>query len=115
VRINYAFTGLAVSDRDRAVEWYGRLLGRPPDILPNEAEAVWHVTERASVYVVAGGGRPGGGIALLVVDDLDGCLADIADRGLDPTTVQDLPGVGRKAEFRDADGNTVALAQLLAG
>ena len=34
------FAGLPVADYERAVAWYGRLLGAEPSFLPNETEAV---------------------------------------------------------------------------
>ena len=39
--ITYVFAGLAVANRNEAAAWYERLLGRPPDFLPNDAEAAW--------------------------------------------------------------------------
>jgi hypothetical protein len=39
------FAGSSVSDYDRAVEWYAKLLGGPPSFLPNDIEAVWEVGE----------------------------------------------------------------------
>jgi catechol 2,3-dioxygenase-like lactoylglutathione lyase family enzyme len=57
--IEYVFAGLAVTHLEAAIDWYARLLGRPPDMLPNEREAVWRVAETASVYIVADDDRAG--------------------------------------------------------
>lgn len=38
------FAGIAVQDRDAAIEFYERLLGAPPTMLPNEDEAAWQLT-----------------------------------------------------------------------
>ena len=53
MRITYVFAGLVVVNRDQAAAWYERLLGRPPDFLPNEAEAVWQVANTAVEILAA--------------------------------------------------------------
>ena len=68
--ITYVFAGLVVANRNQAAAWYERLLGRPPDFLPNDAEAVWQVAGTASVYLLADADRAGRGVLTLVVDDL---------------------------------------------
>ena len=66
MNINYVFAGLVVVNRDQAAAWYERLFGRPPDFLPNDAEAVWQLADTASVYLVADADRAGHGIMALV-------------------------------------------------
>ncbi len=39
------FAGLPVSDYQRALTWYERLLGSEPAFLPNATEAVWELAE----------------------------------------------------------------------
>jgi hypothetical protein len=99
--ITYVFAGLVVVNRDQAAAWYERLLGRPPDFLPNDAEAVWQVADTASVYLVAD-------------DDLVASLAEIAGRGIVPGAIEEIPGAGRKSVIRDPDGNAVSLVEILA-
>ena len=36
----YLFAGVAVADLAAEIDWYTRLFGRPPDILPNADEAM---------------------------------------------------------------------------
>ena len=38
--IEYVFAGLAVMGLDAAIDWYERLLGKPPDMRPNDRVAV---------------------------------------------------------------------------
>jgi predicted enzyme related to lactoylglutathione lyase len=109
---SYVFAGLVVKNRDQAVAWYERLLGRPPDMLPNDAEAVWQLTESASVYLVADADRAGRGAITLVVADLDSIRIQAAERGILTQAVQEIPGAGRKAVIDDPDGNTVAIVEL---
>lgn len=110
--ISYVFAGLIVRNRDEAVVWYQRLLGRPPDMLPNDAEAAWQLTENSSVYLLADAGRAGGGVLTLIVADLDATRMHVAERGILTEDIQVIPGAGRKATFDDPDGNTIALVEL---
>jgi predicted enzyme related to lactoylglutathione lyase len=112
--ISYVFAGLVVTNRDQAAAWYERLLGRPPDFLPNDAEAVWQLASTASVYLLADADRAGRGVTALVVDDLDATLAEIAGRGIVPEAIEEVPGAGRKAVIPDPDGNEVSLVEILA-
>jgi len=113
--IDYVFAGLVVSDRDDAVAFYGRLLGKPPDFLPNDHEAVWQLAATASLYVLADPERAGRGVMTIAVDDLDAYRADVADRGIDPGPIQILAGIGRESFVTDPDGNVVTLAEITAG
>jgi hypothetical protein len=45
------FAGLPVSDYQRAVTWYERLLGSEPAFFPNATEAVWDLAEHRYLYV----------------------------------------------------------------
>jgi hypothetical protein len=114
MQVSYVFAGLVVASRDRAAAWYERLLGRPPTFLPNDTEAVWQLADTASVYLLADADRAGGGIVALVVNDLDATLAEIAGRGIEDWTVQDIPRAGRKAILRDPDGNEVSFLEIRA-
>ncbi len=80
--IEYVFAGLAVTGVDAAIDWYERLLGKPPDMRPNDREATWRLTETASVYIVADEDRAGQSAVTMFVDDLDAELDGIARRGI---------------------------------
>ena len=110
--IEYVFAGLAVSRLDAALDWYERLLGRPPDMRPNDAEATWQVTETASVYIVADGDRAGRGAVTMFIDDLDATLDEITRRDIRVGEVETLPGQVRKVVIDDLDGNRIQLAEL---
>ena len=112
--ITYVFAGLVVANRNQAAAWYERLLGRPPDFLPNDAEAVWQLAATASVYLLADAERAGRGVMALVVDDLDASLAGIAGRGIAAGAIEEVPGAGRKAVITDPDGNAVSIVEILA-
>jgi catechol 2,3-dioxygenase-like lactoylglutathione lyase family enzyme len=107
--ITHVFAGLPVTDLDAALDWYERLLGGPPAMLPNESEAVWQLGETALIYVVDDEERAGNGLLALIVDDLDAVLAGT---DLQPESVEPVAGVGREALFLDPDGNAIKFAQL---
>ncbi|HEX9623326.1 MAG TPA: VOC family protein [Streptosporangiaceae bacterium] len=109
--ISYAFAGLIVADRDKAAAWYAKLLGRPADMLPNDAEATWQLASQASLYLLADPGRAGCGVFTLIVPDLDAELTRIAADGITPSRIDEFP-VGRKCVIEDPDGNEIGLAQL---
>jgi catechol 2,3-dioxygenase-like lactoylglutathione lyase family enzyme len=111
--IEYVFAGLSVSRLDAAIDWYGRLLGRPPDILPNEREAMWQLAASASVYLAADEARAGRGRLTVFVGDLDEELAAIAGRGIATGEIETAPGLFRKTVITDPDGNTIQLGEHL--
>jgi predicted enzyme related to lactoylglutathione lyase len=111
--IEYVFAGLSVSQLDAAIDWYERLLGRPPDILPNDREAMWQLAATASVYLVADEARAGRGRFTVFVSDLDEELAAIAGRGIAVGEIETAPGLFRKTVVTDPDGNTIQLGENL--
>jgi catechol 2,3-dioxygenase-like lactoylglutathione lyase family enzyme len=99
------FAGVSVSDYERAVDWYGRLLGAEPSFLPNDVEAVWEVAEHRYVYVEVRPAHAGHALHTLFVDDLDARVAAIADRGIEPAERETYDNGVRKVTYRDPDGN----------
>ena len=103
----HLFAGVAVSDFAAARRWYEALFGRPPDMLPKEGEAVWHVTTSGSVYVTASPMRAGSALVTIAVSDLDEHATALAARGLS----LDEHGAGssspRQLTITDDDGNCI--------
>jgi predicted enzyme related to lactoylglutathione lyase len=110
--VAHFFAGIPVADYDTSLDWYERVFARPPDLVPNENEAVWHVMETGSIYVVRDAQRAGNGLLTLIVDDLDQQLGELAGRGLSTAGLVDVPEVGRTAAITDPDGNTITFAEL---
>lgn len=102
------FAGIAVTDYAAALHWYEWLLGFPPAFFPLDTEAVWQLAEHRYVYIVQKPERAGHAMHTLFVDDLDGLIAQIADRGLEPAKRETLSNGVRKITYRDADGNELA-------
>src|SRR5215472_1293722 len=99
--VSYVFAGLVVSDRDRAAEWYARLFGRPADMLPNDAEAAWQLSESASLYLLADPARAGRGVFTFMVNDLDGVRTEITARGVTAPTAEQVGTAGRRCLVTD--------------
>ena len=103
----HLFAGLRVRDFGAARGWYERLLGET-SFLPHETDAVWTVTDDRSVYVVEHPEGAGNSVVTLFVDDLDGRVAAIVARGIEPAEREEYGNGVRKVTFRDPDGNEVA-------
>ena len=101
------FAGISVSDFDRALGWYERLLGSPPSFLPNDVEAVWEVGEHRYVYIEVRPAHAGHALSTLFVDDLDERIQGIADRGIQPAQRETYENGVRKVTYRDPDGNEI--------
>ncbi len=101
------FAGIPVADYARALEWYKRLLGSAPAFFPHDTEAVWEVAEHRYVYIVQMPEHAGHARHTLFVDDVDALVAQIAERGLDPTERETHSNGVRKITYRDEDGNEI--------
>jgi predicted enzyme related to lactoylglutathione lyase len=109
---NVLFAAVPTADYPPALVWYLRFFGRAPDLEPHETEAAWQVADAGWISLVADPERAGRSTVTLVVDDLDGRLAELASRGLAPETVEAVGAAGRKATVVDPEGNRLALAQV---
>jgi hypothetical protein len=112
VKIEVAFTGVPVSDLTRGQDFFERLFGSPPDVLVNEDEVMWQVADAAWLYVVVDQQRAGSALAAVSVPDLDHALAELASRGIEPTTIEQPGPSARKATMLDPDGNSVAVIEV---
>jgi catechol 2,3-dioxygenase-like lactoylglutathione lyase family enzyme len=101
------FAGLPVSDLQRALAWYERLLGSPPAFLPNDVEAVWEIGEHRYLYVDVRPDHAGHAMATLVVDDLDDRVQGMSERGVEPVERETYDNGVRKVVYRDPDGNEI--------
>jgi len=107
----HVFAGVPVSDYAASRSWYERLLGRPPDVLPHDEEAVWQLADGGLLYILADAANAGRSVVTLIVPDLAGELAALDERGIASPSVEAVGGAGLKATIVDPDGNRIALAQ----
>ena len=103
------FAGVLVTDYAVALEWYQQLLGSPPAFFPHDTEAVWELAEHRYLYIVQQPEHAGHARHTLFVDDLDALVAQIADRGLNPSERETYSNGVRKITYRDPDGNEIGL------
>jgi catechol 2,3-dioxygenase-like lactoylglutathione lyase family enzyme len=101
VKAAHVFAGIPVSDYAAARAWYGDLFGREPDLVPNETEACWQLSDGAWLYIDSARPGAGSGFATILVHDL-GRFAEDAD--------DSLPGM-RTVQLQDPDGNRIQLGQ----
>lgn len=102
------FAGIPVSDFDAARPWYERLFGGEPTFLAHETEAVWDLAGTGSVFIVEDPERAGRAIHTIFDDeDLEGRVAQIAARGIEPDARETYSNGVRKVIYRDGDGNEV--------
>lgn len=101
------FAGLLVSDYQRALTWYERLLGSAPTFVPNDTEAVWELAEHRYLYIEELPERAGHALQTVFVDDLDKRVEGIAARGIQPASRETYDNGVRKVIYRDPDGNEI--------
>ncbi len=101
------FAGIPVADFAAALRWYERLLGHPPTFFPHETEAVWELAEHRYVYIVQQPEHAGHAMHTFFVADFDAVVAQIADRGLEPSVQETYSDGVRKTTYRDPDGNEI--------
>jgi catechol 2,3-dioxygenase-like lactoylglutathione lyase family enzyme len=104
----HLFAGLRVRDYKAARAWYDQLLGEP-SFHPHDTEAVWTLADDRSVYVVEHPEGAGNSVVTIFLDDLDGFVAEISARGIEPDDRETYTNGVRKATYYDPDGNEIAL------
>jgi hypothetical protein len=100
----HLFAELHVRDFATARAWYEQLLG-PPAFFAHATEAVWTLADERSVAVEQSPAHAGHCAVTVFVDDLDGWVAKIAARGIEPSERETYSNGVRKAIYRDPDGN----------
>ena len=101
------FAGLAVSDYQRALSWYERLLGAEPAFFPNATEAAWELAEHRYLYIELLPERAGHALRTVFVDDLDERVENISARGIEPASQETYGNGVRKVIYCDPDGNEI--------
>ena len=99
------FAGIPVNDYAAALVWYQRLFGSPPTFVASDTEAVWELAEHRWVFIVQRPEHAVHAIPTILVDDLDARVAQIAERGLEPTTRETYANGMRKVMYCDPDGS----------
>ena len=114
MKIDILFAGVPISNLEAAQAWYSTVFGRPPDIIVADDEVMWRFSDSAWLYIVVDAARAGHAIATLCVADLDATLESIAGRGITGGPVAPVGDGGRKAVFKDVDGNSISFIEVKA-
>jgi hypothetical protein len=104
--------GIPVTDYAAALAWYQQLFGAPPSFFPNDTEAGWILSEHRSLYFAFRPEHVGYTMHTIIVDDLDGRLAQIAARGLERAQRETYDNGVRKSTYHDPDGNKIGFGGL---
>ena len=96
-----------MSDYERALVYYQRLLGSEPAFFPNATEAVWELAEHRYLYIEQLPERAGHALHTVFVDDLDERVERISRRGIEPSSQETYENGVRKVIYRDHDGNEI--------
>ena len=105
--IEHVLAVVPVSDIDKSQGWYSSLFGRSPDNNPMPTLVEWQVLPGAWVQVFIDPDRAGSGLLNLAVDDLEGHLALVSGRGLEPGEIVEANKGVRLSTITDPDGNTI--------
>jgi predicted enzyme related to lactoylglutathione lyase len=115
VAMEVIFASVPVADLEAATSWYERLFGRAADIVPNENEVMWQVTENGWLYVIRDRQRAGSTVLTISVDDLDRFVGDLRTRGISAGPIEAVGVAGRKANVVDPAGNVISWIEVAAG
>lgn len=108
--IRTVFAVACVSDMERSIAWYRRLLGREPDDRPMEGLVQWRYGRGAGIQLVLDGERSGRSLITLVIGSLGAARGELGALGLElePEIAGDF---GALAQISDPDGNRITLAE----
>jgi predicted enzyme related to lactoylglutathione lyase len=98
-----------VQDLAAALDWYARLFGRPADDRPIPDLAQWYL-DGFGFQVMREPRRAGGGMATLVVPDIEAERACLATAGIEFGETVRGP-FGAIAQLDDPEGNRITLAE----
>jgi hypothetical protein len=107
-----ALASVAVTDLNSAVQWYEKILGKPPDSRPMPEVAEWTVERGGWLQVYKLPSRAGSGSVTLSVSNIDDQVAELNKLGID-TSQRSLVGKVKTLMISDPDGNHNAFAEAI--
>ena len=107
-----ALASVAVNDLNSAVQWYEKVLGKPPDSRPMPEVAEWKFERGGWLQVYKFPARAGSGSVTLAVSSIDDQVVRLNKLGID--TGQRSSGDKVKTlMITDPDGNHIAFAEAI--
>ena len=110
--IKNALASVAVRDLNAAMEWYARVLGKPPDSRPMPEVAEWQFDRGGWLQVYQLPERAGSGSFTLAVSNIGEHVAQLTDLGVD-TGQQSSGDKVKTLMIADPDGNHIAFAEAI--
>jgi catechol 2,3-dioxygenase-like lactoylglutathione lyase family enzyme len=113
--VRSATFAIRTRDLDTACDWYARVLGRPPDLMPDDGVYEWRLAAGAWLQLVSGEPSPPGSgqIARLGISDIGAACAALESAGARLGEVTTIPGVVAFCDLEDPFGNGLSLYQDL--
>ncbi len=108
--ITHLIAGVPVSDLDAGIDWYTRLLGRPPDVRVGD-EVLWDIDEHATLFIEPNAAQAGAGRITLVVAGLEALLERLAGERIEHEPIETYSNGVRHVKVPDPDGNSIAFAE----
>src|SRR5215510_3547264 len=113
--VDVLFAGIPVSDFEVAQAWYERFFARPADVVANDEEVMWQVTDRGWLYIVRDADNAGNSLVAMAVPDIEEAASALAARGVPSGPIEREGEAGRKAVALDPDGNSIAIIEVTGG
>lgn len=101
------FAGVPVTDYERGITWWERLLGKPAAFEAHATESVWEIAEHRYVYVVLDATRAGHAMVTMFLGELDDFIDGTRERGIFPMSEETYDNGVRKVTYSDPDGNEI--------
>jgi catechol 2,3-dioxygenase-like lactoylglutathione lyase family enzyme len=113
--VRSATFGIRTRDLAAARDWYARVLGRPPDLVPAEGVYEWRLAAGAWLQLLAGepSAAGSGQVVRLGVADIDAARAALDAAGARVGEVTTIPDVVAFCDVEDPFGNGLSLYEDL--
>ena len=109
--INSVISVIPVKDFELALEWYTKLFGRDPDVVPMEGIAEWKLVENAWIQVSIDSERAGSTTVVVGVNDVEVQCKYFSDANFPIGEIVEYPEIIKMAEIIDPEGNKISFVQ----
>ena len=109
--VNSVISVISVKNFEEAFEWYKRLFGRDPDVVPMEGIAEWQLVENAWIQVGTDPDRAGTTTVVVGVNDIEAQRKTCLEANLSVSEIEEYPEIIKMAEITDPEGNKISFVQ----
>jgi predicted enzyme related to lactoylglutathione lyase len=109
--INSVISVIPVKDFEKAFEWYKKLFGRDPDIVPMEGIAEWQLVENAWIQVSIDPERAGNTTVVVGVNDVEAQCKIYSEANFLVGEIVEYSELIKMAEIIDPEGNKISFVQ----